>query len=66
MTETVCIPKDRYEFLIGGERLVDMEFDEKVSKKFMQEVKESEDEYRKGGFIKVKDSEHRKKIFDSL
>ncbi len=66
MTETVCIPKKRYDYLIGCERLVDMEFEEKFSKKFIMEVKESEEAYNKGEFVKVKDSKDRKNIFDSL
>ena len=64
--ENICIPKERYEFLIGCERLVDMEFEEKFSKKFIAEVKESEDAYKKGKFVRVKDSKMRKKLFESL
>ena len=66
MDETVCIPKERYEFLIGCERLVDMEFDERFSKKFIMEVRESKEAYNKGEFVKVKDSKDRKKLFESL
>lgn len=66
MSETVCIPKERYEYLVKCERLVDMEFEEKFSKEFIDEVKESEDAYTRGDFIKVKNREERKKTFDSL
>ncbi|MEA3342701.1 MAG: hypothetical protein U9Q92_00910 [archaeon] len=66
MDGTICIPKERYEFLIGCERLVDMEFDERFSKKFIMEVRESKEAYNKGEFVKVKDSKDRKKLFESL
>ena len=66
MSETVCIPKERYEFLIGCERLVDMEFEERFSKKFIMEVKESKEAYNKGEFVKVEGSNERKKLFESL
>ncbi|NMX22315.1 hypothetical protein C5S30_07870 [ANME-1 cluster archaeon GoMg4] len=32
--ETVCIPRERYEYLIKCERLVDMEFEEKKGKNY--------------------------------
>ncbi len=66
MSETICIPKERYEYLVKCERLVDMEFEEKFSREFIDEVKESEEAYKRGDFIKVKNSEERKKTFDSL
>ncbi len=66
MSETVCIPKERYEFLIGCERLVDMEFEERFSKKFIMEVKESKEAYNKGDFVRVEGSKERKKLFESL
>ncbi len=66
MSETICIPKERYEYLVKCERLVDMEFEEKFSREFIDEVKESEEAYKSGDFIKVRNSEERKKTFDSL
>jgi len=46
--KTVCIPRERYEYLIKCERLVDMEFEEKFSDAFIAEVKESEEAYGRG------------------
>ncbi len=66
MSETICIPKERYEYLVKCERLVDMEFEEKFSKDFIDEVRESEEAYKSGDFIKVRNSVERKKTFDSL
>lgn len=64
--ETICIPTERYEYLIKCERLVDMEFEEKFSKEFIAKVKESEEAYIKGEYIEVKSKEERKELFESL
>ena len=64
--ENVCISRERYEYLIKCERLVDMEFEEKFSDEFIAEVKESEEAYRRGEYIEVKDKEERDKLFESL
>ncbi len=64
--ETICIPRERYEYLTRCERLVDMEFEEKFSKEFIAEVKESEEAYKKGKYVEVSDKEERKKLFESL
>ena len=65
--ETVCIPGERYEYLIKCERLVDMEFEEKFSDEFIAEVKESEEAYRRGEYIGVKNIlGEREKLFESL
>ena len=64
--ETVCISKKRYEHLAKCERLVDMEFEENFSKKFIAEVRESEEEYKKGKYVEVGCKEARKRLFDSL
>ena len=66
MSETICIPRKRYEFLIECERLVDMEFEEKFSKEFIKEVRESEEAYKKGNFVRIKSAEDRKRLFESL
>ena len=64
--ETVCIPWERYEYLIKCERLVDMEFEEKFSDEVIAEVRESEEAYRRGEYIEVKNREERGKLFESL
>ena len=66
MSKTVCIPKKRYEYLVECERLVDLEFEEGFSEEFIKKVKESEEEYKRGEFVEVKDSEERRKLFDTL
>jgi hypothetical protein len=66
MSETICIPKERYEFLLSCEKLVDSEFNEKFSDEFLKEVKKSEEAYKKGDYIEVKNSSDRDEIFDSL
>ena len=64
--ETICITKERYEYLTKCERLVDMEFEENFSKTFVVEVRESEEAYKKGEYKEVKSKKERKKLFDSL
>lgn len=66
MSETVTIPKKEYDRLIKCKRIVESEFEEKFSKKFIEDIKKAEEEYRKGEFVEVKNSEERKKLFDSL
>jgi len=63
--ETICITKERYEYLTKCERLVDMEFGENFSKKFITEVRESEEAYRKGEYKEVRSKKDRIKLFDS-
>lgn len=64
--EIVTIPKDEYELLLKCKHIVESEFEEKFSDKFIKEIKESKEEYENGEFIRVKNSQERKKLFDSL
>lgn len=64
--ETVTIPKEEYRLLVKCRHIVESEFEEKFSKEFIEEVKESEEAYKKGEFVRVKNSEERKKLFDLL
>jgi hypothetical protein len=66
MSSTICIPRERYEHLIKCEKIVDSEFTEKFSEDFIRSVKESQAEYEKGDYTKIKDKKHRDKIFDEL
>lgn len=66
MEETICLSKERYEYLVKCERLVDLEFEDKFSTEFIKEAKESEEAYKKGEFIRVKNSKERRKLFESL
>lgn len=66
MDDSVCIPRDRYEFLLKCEKIVDSEFNEDFSKEFISMVKESESEYKTGKFKRF-DSIHKAKDYlDSL
>lgn len=65
-TDTVCIPKEEYEFLMKCRHIVHAEFEETFSPDFIIAVKESEESYKKGQFVRVKNSKERKKLFDSL
>ena len=64
--EIVTIPKEEYELLLKCRHIVESEFEEKFSEKFIKEIKESEEAYKKGEFARVKNSEDRKRLFDSL
>ena len=64
--EIVTIPKEEYELLLRCRHIVESEFEEKFSVKFIKEIKESEESYKKGQFVRVKNSEDRKKLFHSL
>ena len=64
--EIVTIPKEEYELLLKCKHIVESEFEGKFSEKFIKEIKESEEAYKKGEFVRVKNFEDRKKLFDSL
>ena len=64
--EIVTIPKEEYELLLKCRHIVESEFEEKFSEKFIREIQESEEAYKKGEFVRVKNSEDRKRLFDSL
>lgn len=66
MVETVTIPKDEYELLVKCRHIVESDFEEKFSEEFIKDVKESEEAYKNGDFVNVKNSEERKKLFGSL
>ncbi|HIH10345.1 MAG TPA: hypothetical protein HA254_06810 [Candidatus Diapherotrites archaeon] len=64
--EVVTIPKKDYELLVKCRHIVESEFEEKYSEAFIRDIKESEDAYEKGDFVRVKNSQERRKLFDSL
>jgi len=43
-----------------------MEFEEKFSKKFIAEVRESEKAFSKGDYVKVRTARERQRLFGSL
>ena len=66
MAETVTIPKEEYKRLVKCRSIVESEFEEKFSKKFIEDVKKAEEEYSKGNFVRFRDKEEAKKYLDSL
>ena len=66
MSETITIPKKEYDLLVKCKNIVESEFEEKFSKKFIEDVKKSEEEFKKGNFIRFDDKEGAKKYLDSL
>ena len=64
--EIVTIPRKEYELLLKCKHIVESEFEEKFSEKFIKEIKESREEYKRGEFTMVKNSADRKKLFNSL
>ena len=65
-TETVTIQKIEYELLVKCRRIVEAEFEEEFSEEFIQAVKESEEDYKQGRYVKCNNSEETKKLFESL
>lgn len=67
MTESMInIPKKEYLLLLKYKKLVDAEFKEKFTKKFIEDVRKSEEAHKKGEYTKCESKEERKKLFDSL
>ena len=66
MSDTICIPRERYEYLIKCERLVDMEFEDLFSDSFVKEVRDSEEDYESGRYDRFKYLKDARKHLDSL
>ncbi|MBS3103048.1 hypothetical protein J4458_06430 [Candidatus Woesearchaeota archaeon] len=64
--ETITIPKKEYEILVKCKHIVESDFEEKFSEQFIREIKESEEAYKREEFVRVKSSQERRKLFDSL
>ena len=62
--EIVTIPKEEYELLIRCRHIVESDFEEKFSEKFIKEIKESEEAYKRGDYIRFKNAKEAKKYFD--
>jgi hypothetical protein len=65
-SDTISIPRDEYELLVKCRHLVQSEFEENFSEKFIKAVKKSEEDYRKGRIVKIKTSQERRKLFDAM
>jgi len=64
--EIVAIPKDEYELLVKCRHIVESDFEESFSENFIKAVKESEEDYKKKRFVRIKNLQDRKKLFDSM
>ena len=62
--ETIKIEKKEYDFLVKCRHIVESEFSENYSKEFINDVKESEEDYKKGDFIRFKNVREAKEFFD--
>ena len=62
--DTISIPKKEYELLLRCKHIVESEFEEKFSEKFIREIKESEEAYKKGDYVRFKNAKEAKKYFD--
>jgi len=63
---TVTIPEEEYQVLMRCRHIVESEFEEKFSKRFMEHVRESEEAYQRGDVVRVKGQRERRKLFGSL
>lgn len=53
MKKPVYLSRERYEYLIECERLVELEFEERFSEAFIKEVKESMKDYKEGRYYGI-------------
>ncbi len=61
---TVTIPKKEYELLLKCKRIVDSDFEEKFSEEFIKAIRESEEDYKRGDYLRFKSAKEAKKYFD--
>ena len=64
--DAVTIPKEEFELLVKCRRIVDSDFEEKFSDEFIKAVKKSEEDYKKGKFIRFSSKEGMIKHLDAL
>ena len=64
--ETITIPKEEYALLVRCRHIVESEFEEKFSEKFIKEVKESEEAYKRGDYVKFRNAKEAKAYFDKI
>lgn len=60
----VTIPKKEYELLVKCRRVVESEFEERFSERFIRDVRESEDAYRRGDYLRFNNVKEARKHFD--
>ncbi len=65
-SDVVSIPREEFELLVKCRRIVDSDFEEKFTDEFIKAVKKSEEDYRKGRFIRFTGKEEMIKHLDAL
>ena len=65
-SDVVTIPREEYDLLVTCRHVVESDFEEKFSQQFIQALKKSEDAFKRGDIVKVRNSQERRKLFDSL
>ena len=64
--EIVTIPKEEYKLLLRCKHIVESDFEEKFSDKFIKEIRESEEAYKRGDYLRFKNVKEAKKHFDRV
>ncbi|HIH91720.1 TPA: hypothetical protein HA281_02880 [Candidatus Woesearchaeota archaeon] len=65
-SDTINISRDEYELLVKCRHIVQSEFEENFSEKFIKAVMKSEEDYRKGKVVRIRNSQERRKLFDAM
>lgn len=63
-SNTITIPKEEYELLLKCKRIVDSDFEEEFSEEFIKAIRKSEEDYKRGDFLRFKSAKEAKKYFD--
>ena len=63
-SDVVIIPKKEYELLLKCKHIVESEFEENFSEQFIKAIKKSEEDYRRGDYLRFKNVEEAKRHFD--
>lgn len=64
--KTVTIPKDEYEQLLDCRRIVEKRYPEELSEAMKRDIEKSQDDIRKGKYVKFKNWREAKKHLDAL
>ena len=66
VSDVVTIPKKEYELLLRCKHIVESEFEENFSEDFIKAIKESEEDYREGNYLRFNSVKEAKKYFDRV
>ena len=65
-TDVVTLPREEFELLKKCQRIVESDFEEKFTKKFIEDIKKARKEYKKGEFVKFSTKKAALDYLDSL